>query len=392
MAAPAENVVLPRPKTAAVGHCTRRVRTLDASDTLGKAANVLRLTAVPVVPVVRNGEIVGLMSQSRLSLSNGSTESTKVEQVMLPPPAPLSASMDAADGLAIMEASGLDVAPVVTGRGNLAGVVTRSDLVSLASGALRPKRCGGMATPLGVYLTTGAVRAGASDFGLFLAGVVMALYALLSLGVVFAAVWFVDERWAVGITSAFGMLPASGWASAWTLVVLLAWLGLYALLFRGSMLAGYHAAEHMTVNAIEAGDDVAEDQVAEHSRVHPRCGTNLVVVLLVFSVVGELGGLSGVWLGILALVVVLGRCTIGGLAQRYITTRPPTPDELASGVRAGRDLIERHQGAIGQPTPFLRRIWCMGILQAMAGLLFTYWLVSTVAGWLGVGELLALIP
>ena len=186
IAAPAENVVVPTPPGAAVGHCARRVSSVEATDTVGKAANVLRLTAVPVVPVVRDGHIVGLMSQSQLSLNNGTSLDTPVEDVMLPPPPPLTSSMAAGLGLAAMEELGLEVAPVVSASGQLVGVVTRADLVALSSRSIRPPRCGGMATPLGVYLTTGMVRAGAGDLGLFLAGALMGAHP--ELAVIFAAV------------------------------------------------------------------------------------------------------------------------------------------------------------------------------------------------------------
>jgi CBS domain-containing protein len=391
IAAPAENVVVPTPPGAAVGHCARRVSSVEATDTVGKAANVLRITAVPVVPVVRDGHIVGLMSQSQLSLNNGTSLDTPVEDVMLPPPPPLTSSMAAGLGLAAMEELGLEVAPVVSASGQLVGVVTRADLVALSSRSIRPPRCGGMATPLGVYLTTGMVRAGAGDLGLFLAGALMGVYAILSLAVIFAAVWLIDERWSVGLISAFGTVPATGRAVVYAPLALIAWMGLYALLFRSSPLAGYHAAEHMTVNAMEAGDDMTAEQVARHSRVHPRCGTNLVVVIATFAIVGELWDISGFWLGFLALVLALGRYTLGGLTQRYLTTRPPSPSELASGVRAGRELIERHQDAVGRPSNVLSRIWCMGLLQAMAGLFAASWAITSIASLLGFGQLVALI-
>lgn len=390
IAAPAENVIAPRPPAPAVGHCARQVRVIEATDTLAKAANVLRLTAVPVVPVVRDGQIVGMMSQSRLSL-NGTSIDTPVERVMLPPPPPLPASMDSRDGLAIMEAAGLDVAPVVSASGELVGVVTRSDLLALASRTIRPRQCGGMATPLGVYLTTGTVRGGVGDLGLFLAGALMGLYALLSLALVFTAVWLIDERWNLGLLSGFGVLPPTGLATFYAPAALIAWLVIYALLFRNSVLAGYHGAEHMTVNAIEAGDDITAEQVARYSRVHPRCGTNLVVVLLIFILAGEIWDMSGLALGLLALLVVLTRTSLGGITQRYLTTRPPTASELESGLRAGRELIERHQTAIGHPGGLLTRIWCMGLLQAMAGLLLASWAVTWLASLLGLSDLVALI-
>ncbi|HUZ90211.1 MAG TPA: DUF1385 domain-containing protein [Candidatus Acidoferrales bacterium] len=47
----------------------------------------------------------------------------------------------------------------------------------------------------------------------------------------------------------------------------------------------YHGAEHMTINAFEAGWPLKVENVRRASRLHPRCGTGFLVVLLVVSVV-----------------------------------------------------------------------------------------------------------
>jgi CBS domain-containing protein len=363
-----ETVLDPPPSRLAVGHCTRSVRPLHARDPVSKAAHVLRMSAIPVLPVVEGERVAGVVDQATLSLRNGAIARTMVGSVMAPPPPPLSAAMPADEGLQVMEELDLPVAPVVDGRGRLAGMVSRADLVSLASGQARPSRCGGMATPLGVYLTTGVVRSGAGDFGLVLSGFLMGLLALVSLGVAVAAVWAVDEHFDLGLLAAFGWLPdPSVRARRLRYAVTIAWVILYTLLFRLSPLAGYHGAEHMTVNAIEHGEELSADTVSRHSRVHPRCGTNLVVVLVLFSVLAGVQ-ISGIWLGLIALVVVANRTVIGGVAQWHVTTRPPTPWELESGVEAGRRLLEAHQGVIGRPVSLLRRIWCMGLLQSIVGL------------------------
>lgn len=346
-------------------------------DPVSKAADVLRLSPLPVVPVVDADRTVGMVGMHELSLSNGVSTATPVGRVMRPPPPPLPAGMPAADGLAIMESLGVAFAPVVAGHGRLAGMVSRADLYALASGNLRPVRCGGMATPLGVYLTTGLVRAGAGDLGLFLAGSAMGALALLSLALVFVLVWLVDERWNIGLMAAFGIVaPGGAHAPLLRAAVTLVWIAVYAVLFRSSPLAGYHAAEHMTVNAIEQGDVLTARAVRGHSRVHVRCGTNLVVVMFAFALIGQVIALPGVWLGIFALVVVLNRTVVGGVAQQYVTTRPPTERELASGVAAGQALIDAHQRVIGRPITLWQRIWCMGIIQAAAGLFAAYELLA----------------
>jgi hypothetical protein len=243
-----------------------------------------------------------------------------------------------------------------------------------------------------VYLTTGLVRAGAGDLGLFLAGAAMGALALLSVALVFVLVWIVDERWSIGLMAAFGIVaPVGPYAPLLRAAVTLVWLAVYALLFRCSPLAGYHAAEHMTVNAIEQGEPLTPEAVGRQSRVHARCGTNLVVVMFVFAVVGQLTALSGVWLGILALVVVMNRTLVGGVAQQYVTTSPPTEHELASGVAAGKALIDAHQHVIGRRVTLLQWLWCLGIIQAAAGLFATYEALAGLLSLFHAGALVDLI-
>lgn len=60
---------------------------------------------------------------------------------------------------------------------------------------------------------------------------------------------------------------------------------------------GYHGAEHKTINAYEAGDELTVDNVRRHSISHPRCGTGflLVVVLLSIFVFALLGRPDWFW-------------------------------------------------------------------------------------------------
>ncbi|HBN96451.1 MAG TPA: DUF1385 domain-containing protein [Firmicutes bacterium] len=46
----------------------------------------------------------------------------------------------------------------------------------------------------------------------------------------------------------------------------------------------YHGAEHKTINCYEAGEELIAENVAKHSRVHARCGTNFLLIVLFTSV------------------------------------------------------------------------------------------------------------
>lgn len=46
----------------------------------------------------------------------------------------------------------------------------------------------------------------------------------------------------------------------------------------------YHGAEHKTINCYEADQELTVENVAKHSRVHARCGTNFLLIVLFTSV------------------------------------------------------------------------------------------------------------
>ena len=46
----------------------------------------------------------------------------------------------------------------------------------------------------------------------------------------------------------------------------------------------YHGAEHKAINALEAGKELTVANVREASRLHPRCGTSFLVIVIFLSV------------------------------------------------------------------------------------------------------------
>jgi uncharacterized protein YqhQ len=47
---------------------------------------------------------------------------------------------------------------------------------------------------------------------------------------------------------------------------------------------GYHGAEHKTINAFEAGEELAVDTIRQYPREHPRCGTAFLLTVVAFSI------------------------------------------------------------------------------------------------------------
>jgi len=143
-----------------------------------------------------------------------------------------------------------------------------------------------------------------------------------------------------------------GWQTGLTAVLMVGvQLAALRVVMPGAMWR-FHGAEHKAVAAYEQGIDLDDiDAVLGTSRVHDRCGTNVVAVLIagcllplpssgVLSVVTFLvvfaGSVEIVSLAARRPKAFLSRVVLAGghFLQRYVTTAEPTREEQAVGVKA----------------------------------------------------------
>jgi uncharacterized protein YqhQ len=125
----------------------------------------------------------------------------------------------------------------------------------------------------------------------------------------------------------------------------------------------YHGAEHKAINTLDAGEDLTVANARAHSRMHPRCSTSfLLIVVVIGSILFSFFGWPGVLLRIatrlLLLPVVAGisyeiirfssvsksalaraACVPGTWFQR-MTTREPDDNQLEVALTALRALVE----------------------------------------------------
>jgi hypothetical protein len=155
----------------------------------------------------------------------------------------------------------------------------------------------------------------------------------------------------------------------------------FFLLIRLSPLAGYHAAEHQTVHAIEQGLPLTDACVRHQPRAHPRCGTNLIALLLVLqTVVVMLGGLAE-WDLPLVLMFSLGIAVpvhkrLGFVMQQLVTTKPADTRQLRSAMRAAEEVIGAWRS--GAAVSRWRRLWRSGLLQVFLGASLTTVLLAAI--------------
>ncbi len=123
----------------------------------------------------------------------------------------------------------------------------------------------------------------------------------------------------------------------------------------------FHGAEHKAVTAFETGVDLEDvDAVMQVSRIHNRCGTNLVTLLVLLGlVINPLPLLAqlplfAVGLGLSAelLTIAAGhpkawwsRALLAGgrMLQRYVTTAEPTRDEMEVACRSLLGCLAEHE-------------------------------------------------
>ena len=120
----------------------------------------------------------------------------------------------------------------------------------------------------------------------------------------------------------------------------------------------YHGAEHKTISCYEAGDELVPERAEGYSRLHPRCGTSflLIVMVLAIFVFAPIGLPAWYWLvasRILGVPLIAGlsyeviklagkhrrkrwvrTLMWPGLMLQNLTTREPDREQLAVAIAA----------------------------------------------------------
>ena len=91
-----------------------------------------------------------------------------------------------------------------------------------------------------------------------------------------------------GLVGLFPSLAGSVWEyvllGVFKLIIFLAYLGLILLLKDIQRLYRYHGAEHKTINCYEKGLPLTPENVKGCSRIHDRCGTSFLFIVLIINI------------------------------------------------------------------------------------------------------------
>jgi uncharacterized protein YqhQ len=126
----------------------------------------------------------------------------------------------------------------------------------------------------------------------------------------------------------------------------------------------YHGAEHKTVFAWEAGDDLTVANARRHPRQHPRCGTSFLMVVMLVSIglfsavkfdsltlnlltrIAMIPLIAGVSYEIIRAAgkkesgAIFKLMTLPGIWLQNLTTREPSDDQLEVAIYALKESLK----------------------------------------------------
>ncbi|WP_317367889.1 DUF1385 domain-containing protein [uncultured Tyzzerella sp.] len=125
----------------------------------------------------------------------------------------------------------------------------------------------------------------------------------------------------------------------------------------------YHGAEHKTINCFESGDDLTIENVKKHTRLHKRCGTSfLIIVMIVSMIVFMFLRTDNVTLRVLSRVILVpfiagisyeiiklaGKCdnifvkiiSAPGMALQKVTTKEPEDEMIETAILSLKGVLE----------------------------------------------------
>lgn len=131
----------------------------------------------------------------------------------------------------------------------------------------------------------------------------------------------------------------------------------------------YHGAEHKSIFAFEAGEELTIENVRRYSRLHPRCGTSFLLIVMlvsiaVFSLIPKLWPFylkAGSRIFLLPIIAgisyeflkwsaandnhpLVKMVIAPGLALQRMTTREPDDSQLEVAIRSMNEALEVNAG------------------------------------------------
>jgi uncharacterized protein YqhQ len=202
----------------------------------------------------------------------------------------------------------------------------------------------------------------------------IAIGSTMAFAVCFGVVLFValptfltqESQRALRVTNSYALNVVDG---VIRIAIFLAYIALIARMDNIRRVFEYHGAEHKAINTFEAGLPLTMENCLKSSRIHPRCGTSFIIVVLLASVlvhclfqrppnaavrialhVSLIPLVAGVAYEIIRLAgryrdTVLARWLLApGLWTQRLTTREPDETQVEVALTALRTVVDREDG------------------------------------------------
>jgi len=161
-----------------------------------------------------------------------------------------------------------------------------------------------------------------------------------------------EDRWRFGLVD-----------GAFRLTAFILYLWLISQWKEMARVLGFHGAEHKAIHAVEAGVPLTPENVQKFPRLHPRCGTSflflvVVVSVVVFTFLGKPANLGGHLLRVACMPLIAGvafefirlsgkhfdrpivkALTWPGMQFQYLTTREPDLEMCAVAIASVEKVL-----------------------------------------------------
>ena len=192
------------------------------------------------------------------------------------------------------------------------------------------------------------------------------------LGVLLAVGFFIILPTFLAGLFAEHIAPLGGWRAAFEgglrLCIFVAYIAAVSQMSDMKRVFAYHGAEHKTIFCYEAGEELTVENVKRFSRMHPRCGTSFLLMVIIIGVLAFLWVSSPNLLVRVALKLALLPVVVGisyeinrwlgrndglfskivrapGLWLQNFTTREPDDSMIEVGIEAMKLVIPGEKGA-----------------------------------------------
>ena len=182
------------------------------------------------------------------------------------------------------------------------------------------------------------------------------------LGSIWALVFFVGTMavlWLLMVLMEAGMATVGGPLGAmlafFAAFPILPILALFFAAMKFTSIGRYHGAEHKAVSAYEKYGEVTLEGARGVSRLHPRCGTNILTYIVLAALIDPFVN----WAPYAVLQFILiseawfifGKTkwsiAVGNFVQKYLTTSEPGRKELEVAVEGLAELLRAERGVRG---------------------------------------------